>query len=97
MDGEVAAIVQGLKDTMTGIQRRLDKLEGLTTSVQNLALSIRELTTKQAGMEETVDEVRKSVNELKAKPGDRWEKATMAIATAAIGALVTIIIQGFIK
>ena len=97
MDGETAAIVQGLKDTMNGITRRLEKLEGLTSSVQDLALSIRELATKQAGMEEKVDAVTDSVNELKAKPGDKWDKAVLAIMTAAIGALVTIIVQGFIK
>jgi methyl-accepting chemotaxis protein len=95
MDGETAAIVQGLKDTMNGITRRLEKLEGLTTSVQDLALSIRELATKQSAMEEKVDEVTNSVNELKAKPGDKWDKAVLAIMTAAIGALVTLIVKGF--
>jgi methyl-accepting chemotaxis protein len=87
--------VQGLKDTMNGITRRLEKLEGLTTSVQDLALSIRELATKQSAMEEKVDEVTNSVNELKAKPGDKWDKAVLAIMTAAIGALVTLIVKGF--
>ena len=48
-------------------------------------------------MEEKVDAVTDSVNELKAKPGDKWDKAVLAIMTAAIGALVTIIVQGFIK
>ena len=95
MDGETAAIVQGLKDTMNGITRRLEKLEGLTTSVQDLALSIRELATKQSAMEEKVDEVTNSVNELKAKPGDKWDKAVLAIMTAAIGALATLIVKGF--
>jgi archaellum component FlaC len=95
MDGETAAIVQGLKDTMNGITRRLEKLEGLTSSVQDLALSIRELATKQSAMEEKVDEVTNSVNELKAKPGDKWDKAVLAIMTAAIGALVTLIVKGF--
>ena len=95
MDGETAAIVQGLKDTMNGITRRLEKLEGLTTSVQDLALSIRELATKQSAMEEKVDEVTNSVNELKAKPGDKWDKAVLAIMTGAIGALVTLIVKGF--
>lgn len=95
MDGETAAIVQGLKDTMNGITRRLEKLEGLTTSVQDLALFIRELATKQSAMEEKVDEVTNSVNELKAKPGDKWDKAVLSIMTAAIGALVTLIVKGF--
>jgi len=95
MDGETAAIVQGLKDTMNGITRRLEKLEGLTSSVQDLALSIRELATKQSAMEEKVDEVTNSVNELKAKPGDKWDKAVLAIMTGAIGALVTLIVKGF--
>lgn len=97
MDGEVAAIVQGLKDTMNGIQHRLDKLEGLTHSVHELALSVREMSTKQQDMEEKVDAMNTSVNELKAKPGDRWDKAVLAIMTAALGALATIIVQGFIK
>ena len=97
MDAETSAIVQGIRDQINGITHRLEKLEGLTNSVHELALSVREMTTKQQDMEEKVDAMNTSVNELKAKPGDRWDKAVLAIMTAALGALATIIVQGFIK
>lgn len=97
MDGETAAIVQGIKDQIGGITRRLEKLEGLTNSVHELALSVREMTTKQADMEEKVDAMTNSVNELKNRRGEWWDKAMLAIMTGALGALVTIIVQGFTK
>lgn len=97
MDGETGAIVQGIKEQISGITRRLDRLEGLTNSVHEIALSVRELATKQGDMEEKVDAMTNSVNELKAKPGDKWDKAMLAIMTAAISALVTLIIKSFVS
>lgn len=97
MDGETGAIVQGIKEQISGITRRLDRLEGLTNSVHEIALSVRELATKQGDMEEKVDAMTNSVNELKAKPGDKWDKAMLAIMTAAISALVTLIIESFVS
>ena len=97
MDAETSAIVQGIKEQISGISHRLDKLEGLTSSVHEVALSVREMSTKQQDMEEKLDAMTSSVNELKAKPGDRWDKAMLTIMTAALTALATIIVQGFIK
>lgn len=97
MDGETGAIVQGIKEQISGITRRLDRLEGLTNSVHEIALSVRELATKQGDMEEKVDAMTNSVNELKAKPGDKWDKAMLAIMTAAISAMVTLIIKSFVS
>lgn len=66
---------------MGNLETRLDKLEVLTESVHNLALSLREMTTK-------VEILSDDVVEIKTKPQKRWDAVIASLISAIIGALV---------
>lgn len=53
--------------------RRIDEQTRLTDTVHQLALSIRDLANKQENTQQAVASIRHDVDELKSKPGKRWE------------------------
>lgn len=69
--------------------KRLDKLEGLTDSINRLAVSVERMATKQADMATTMDKLDGKVSALEAKPAKRWEsivdKVLMVVAAAVVG------------
>lgn len=70
------------------IFRRLDKQDEMIESVQKLASSVERLTLKQDGTEKKLDGLCQDVDEIKAKPGKRWEGIVQNALFTAVGALV---------
>lgn len=70
------------------IFRRLDKSEKLADSVSALALSVRDLVNSQKNTEGKVDKLCKTVEEIKEKPGKKWESITMDVLKVIIGGVV---------
>ena len=70
------------------IFRRLDKQDEMIESVQKLATSVERLTLKQDGTEKKVDSLCEDMDEIKAKPGKRWESVIQNIICTVAGALV---------
>ncbi|MBR3795717.1 MAG: hypothetical protein IKK34_06780 [Clostridia bacterium] len=71
---------------------RLAQQDKLLESVHSLALSVSTLTAAQEQMDDKLDGVSKDLQEIKDKPGRRWEgladKVWLTIAGALIGALL---------
>lgn len=70
------------------IFRRLDKQDEMIESVQKLATSVERLTLKQDGTEKKLDGLCQDVDEIKAKPGKRWEGIVQNAIFTVVGALV---------
>ena len=84
---QAAAMRRDLKTAF----RRIDEQTRLTDTVHQLALSIRDLANKQDNTQQAVASIRQDVDELKSRPGRRWESVMMEIikyfALAAAGYL----------
>lgn len=70
------------------IFRRLDKQDEMIESVQKLASSVERLTLKQESTQKKVDSLCEDMDEIKAKPGKRWEEIVRNAICTVIGALV---------
>ena len=70
------------------IFRRLDKSEKLADSVSELALSVRDLVNSQKTTDGKVDKLCKTVEEIKEKPGKKWESLGMDVLKVIVGGVV---------
>ena len=89
----VNEIVAALQVEMRGIMTRLDKLEKLTTSVNDLALSVKELVTKQEATEQEVSRMSTSIDELRQRPAKRWDALIAALISAIAGIVIGVLFK----
>ena len=75
---------------------RIDKLERDQEALNTLATSVAVMAKEQEGMRKDISEtsedvksVKAGIDELKAKPGKRWETAVEKVILVLIGAAVT--------
>ena len=64
--------------------RRIEEQTRLTDTVHQLALSIRDLANKQDSTRQDVTRLSRDVEELKGKPGKRWEAAVLELIKYAV-------------
>ena len=91
---EIGQAMVRQEEQIKGLARRMDNLEKLTESVNSLALSVERLTNQQATTETQITTLTGDVNELKEKPGKRWDIVVTALITAIISAGITLLIKG---
>ena len=91
---DIGAALARQEEQIKGLARRMDNLEKLTESVNSLALSVERLTNQQATTETQITTLTGDVNELKEKPGKRWDLVITALITAIISAGITLLIKG---
>lgn len=69
--------------------RRLDDMEKRQDNLDDLVGTVKVLADREARVEKDVGEIKSSVNELKEKPGKRWDglidKIILTIAAAVLG------------
>lgn len=75
------------------IFQRLARQDELIKSVQELALSVRDLANAQASMQTTVNGLSDDMDSIKAKPAKNWTKFVEAVVIALAGALVTLVLS----
>ena len=66
---------------------RLDKQDAIIESLRTMCAGMSALAEGQERIAQNLRTVREDVDELKAKPGRRWETVITHILTAAVGAL----------
>lgn len=91
---EIGQAMVRQEEQIKGLARRMDNLEKLTESVNSLALSVERLTNQQATTETQITTLTGDVNDLKEKPGKRWDLVVTALITAIISAGITLLIKG---
>lgn len=74
------------------IFRRLDKQDEMIDSVQRLANSVERLTLKQETTQNKVDSLCEDLDEIKSRPGRRWEGVVQNAIYAVVGALVMFVL-----
>lgn len=91
LEREIAEVRENLREAKTQhaeIYRRLDKQDQMIESVQKLASSVERLTLKQESTQKKVDSLCDDMDEIKAKPGKRWEEIVRNAICTVVGALV---------
>lgn len=68
---------------------RLDRQEKMVDTVHKLALSVSELANKLGTVQDKVDGLCEDVEEIKEKPGKRWDGLVEKIIFTVAGALIT--------
>lgn len=69
--------------------KSVESISGLTETVQKLAVSVERLTLTLKGTEEKVTDIKSDIDEIKEKPGKRWESMVTTILTIIITACAT--------
>ena len=91
---EIGAALARQEEQIKGLARRMDNLEKLTESVNTLAKSVERLTVQQAQTDTQITTLTGEVNEIKEKPGKRWDLVITAAITAIVTAGITLRIKG---
>ena len=84
-------IVAALKKEMEGMTERIEKLETLNDALKQIELKMVEISSRLSQQERTMQNVERSLNELKEKPGKKWDGFIKALMGALITAFVTYI------
>lgn len=71
---------------------RLDKQDTIIESLRTMCAGMSALAEGQDRIEKSLKTVRDDVDEIKAKPGKRWDSVITHILTAAAGALVVYVL-----
>lgn len=85
---EFAARLQAVEDRTRGNAKRLDKLEGLTETVHELAKAMAVMAEKQMQTAEGVDTLCVKVDALERQPAKQWHSLVEKIITVAVGCIV---------
>lgn len=72
-----------------------NQLQKLVDSVNALAVSVKELALKQETISSDVNGLRTDVDEIKSKPGKKWEDITGKIIWAVLAAAIGVILGKF--
>lgn len=85
---EIYATLSALEQRSKSNSHRLDALERQTEAVNHLATSVAVMAEKVESTGEKVDGLCVDVQEIKQKPGKRWEAIVTTVLTALVSAVV---------
>lgn len=71
---------------------QLAEVKGMTESVHKLATTVEVLALEQKNTGEKIDKLTGEVDEIKEKPGKRWESVMMVVITAVVTGVVTFLL-----
>ena len=72
--------------------KRLEKVEKWQADFGDLISTVKVLADREARVEKDVGEIKETVQEIKDKPGKRWEGIVEKFIFTAVGALATFIL-----
>ena len=85
MDLEHERILTETVDRSKSNKHRLDKVEAKQAVLEDLAIAVKVLATRQENVENDVKEIKSDVKALEIKPAKRWEKLVELFVAAFIG------------
>ena len=94
MEGNVESAIVRLDEKIVALVQRMDSLEKLTDTVQELALGIRDLTNRTKSTDEKLGVISKKVDEIESKPAKYWSSVITAVISALVGAAIAYFIKG---
>lgn len=72
--------------------KRLDKVEKWQADFGDLISTVKVLADREARVEKDVGEIKEAVQEIREKPGKRWEGVVDKIVFTVIGGVVTFLL-----
>ena len=96
MDEAVKAELERLRDEDKRQNHRIEELEKISTTIQELAISVHTLAHDMAGMLAEQKEQGKRLDALEAAPGKKWNNAVDKIIDIIIGAIGGAMMTGII-
>lgn len=85
---DVKSDVTAVKEQCKTLFNQQAQQNKLTETVHSLALSMQKMVDEQNHMRTDLTEMRSDVDELKARPGKRWESVIEKIILTVVAALV---------
>lgn len=96
MDIETVALkLQETTDRSIRNEGRIKKLEGESADLHKLATSVAVMAEQMKTMNASVSTLTSDVEELKGKPGKRWEDIVSKVIWAVVAALVAFLLGKF--
>ena len=87
--GEIEERFHRVEDENNRQNHRLDRLENLRESINDLTASVRELATNMRAMQREQERQGKRLDEIEDEPADKWRTLVKTILTVAVSAIVT--------
>lgn len=89
---EVRTDVAAIREQIHTVFNRLDKQDEMIASVNDLALSVRDLTNRQATMQSQLEHIGDNMEEMRSKPARRWDAMVDKFLTAVVAALAAFLL-----
>lgn len=83
---EIAVKLTALEHEAKSAKHRIDDLEVQNQAIQDLALSVKELTINMGNMLEEQRKQGKDIDKLKSEPAERWSSMKRTVFNQMIGA-----------
>lgn len=87
------ANIARLEEQIKTLYKRVDEVTKLTETVHSLALSVKELATKQNTIMDKLTSLSTDVDEIKDRPAKNWHNAVWIAVSAIIGAVVGYVLK----
>ena len=81
-------LMERIRTEMEGIDERVQKLEKLYETVQEIAISVKEIALRQEMTDRNMLKIAEDVSQLKSKPAKMWETLVVALIGAAVGVFI---------
>lgn len=93
---EIAVKLEGHEHEIGSLKHRMKGQEEQTRTIQDLAVSVRELALNMKTMMEEQKDQGERLEKLEQEPAKRWKDSTKAIFNAFLGALGTAVAGGLL-
>lgn len=93
---EIAVKITALEHESKSAKHRIDDLEVQNQAIQDLALSVKELTINMGNMLEEQRRQGKDIDKLKAEPAEQWSSMKRTIFNTILGAMAGAVATGLI-
>ena len=81
-------LMERIRTEMEGIDERVQKLEKLYETVQEIAISVKEIALRQEMTDRNMLKIAEDVSQLKSEPAKMWETLVVALIGAAVGVFI---------
>lgn len=86
--------IAGLQSDVKTIFKRMDEQLSITKAVYELTAEIRVMNNRLKTIENGQEQLKQDVEEMKAKPGKRWEVLIASAITAIVGLVIGLFVSG---
>lgn len=82
-----------IEEHLHRVDKRLELLEGSVKAINELALSVERLAGNMQSLSETQSDMKKKLDSISERDGEKWRKAMWFIGTAIAGAIIGYVIK----